>query len=153
MVSPTTGFNNTRKNILQEMPFVSENIESISYFRKAQRILFRLIRHLMSFVVHFSCWFSVFALLATIIQPNNGIVEAAHYLVRSFPDIAIPAVIHAFLSSYQGTRGSIKGTNTERQTWMEWCDMWMKWHQRQHGAKAYGYTLAETPPPSPLNVY
>lgn len=140
-------------NIFQEMPFVSENIGSTSYFKKAQRILFRLIRHLMSFVVHFSCWFSVFALLATIIQANNGIVEAAHYLVRSFPDIAIPAVIHAFLSNYQGTRGSIKGTNTERQTWIEWYDMWMKWHQKQQGAKAYGYTLTEAPPLPPLNAY
>lgn len=140
-------------NTLEEPPTVSENIRTNSYFKKTQSVLLRLIRPLMSFVVHFSCWFFAFALLATIMPPSTGIIEAAHYLVRSFPDIAIPAVIHAFLSSYQGTRGSIKGTNTERQTWMEWYDMWIKWHQRQQGAKVHGYTLAETPPPPPLNAY
>ena len=129
-------------NILEEPPTVSENIRTNAYFRKTQDVLL----HLMSFVIHFSCWFSAFALLVIIMQPSNGIVESAHYLVRSFPDIAIPAAIHAFLSCYQGASGNIKGTGTERQTWMKWHDMWMKWYQRQQEAKAIGYILDEAPP-------
>ena len=143
----------TQGNILEESPPASENMRTNSYFREAQSVLLRSIQHLMSFVIHFSCWFSAFALLATIMQPGNGIVETAYYLVRHFPEIAILAVIHGFLSSYQGTRGSTKGAATEQQVWTKWYDMWMKWHQRQHGAKTYGYTLAEAPPLPPLNAY
>lgn len=143
----------TQGNIFQEAPLASKNIGTNSHFRKIQRVLLRLIRLPMSFIVHFSCWFSVFALLVTIMEPSNGIVKAAHYLMRSFPDIAILAVIHAFLSSYQAVIGSVKGSGRERQTWTEWYDMWMKWHQRQHGAKEHGYTLAEAAPLPPLNTY
>ena len=100
----------------------------------------------MRFVVHFSCWFWGFALLVIIMQPSNGIVESAHYLVRSFPDIAILAGIHAFLSCYQEARGSIKGAAKERLMWTQWYDMWMKWYQRQQQAKAIGYILDEAPP-------
>lgn len=140
-------------NILEEPPTASENIGTNSYFKKVQSVRLRLIRYPMTFVVHFSCWFSALALLVIIMQPSNGIVEVAHYLVRSFPDIAIPTVILAFLSSYQGARGNTKGTATERQVWAKWYDMWMKWHQRQQGAKAHGYTLAEAAPLPPLNAH
>ena len=140
-------------NTLEEPPTASENIRTNAYFRKAQSVLLHLIRSLMFFVVHFSCWFSAFALLVIIMQPSNGIVETAHYLVRSFPDIAIPAAIHALLSCYQGASGNIKGTGTERQTWMKWHDMWMQWYDRQQGAKTHGYTLLEAPPVPPLDAY
>ena len=132
----------TQGNIFEEIP----------PFREAQSVLLRLIQQLMAFIVHFSCWFSAFALLATILQPSNGIVEAAHYLVRAFPDIAIPAIIHALLSSYQEARGTIKEVAKEQQVWMKWCDMRLKWHQRQQGAKALGYTLTEAPPSPPVNA-
>lgn len=140
----------TQGNILEEPP-VSESMRSTPYFREAQSVLWHSIQHLMFFVCHFSCWFSAFALLVTIMHPSNGIVETAHYLMRIFPDIAIPAVIHASLSSYQGIRGGIKGTGIARQMWMEWYDLWMKWYQRQQEAKALGYILDEVPP-SPETV-
>ena len=133
-------------NILEEPPTASENIRNNAYFRKTQSVLLHLIRPLTFFVIHFSCWFSAFALLVIIMQPSNGIVESAHYLVKSFPDIAILAAIHAFLSCYQEARGSTKGTVTERQTWMKWYDMWMKWYQRQQEAKTLGYVLDEASP-------
>ena len=133
-------------DILEKPPTASENIRNNAYFRKTQSVLLRLIRPMMCFVVHFSCWFSAFALFVIIMQPSNGIVETAYYLVRSFPDIAILAAIHAFLSCYQEARGTIKGTGTERQMWMEWYDLWLKWYQRQQEAKALGYILDEAPP-------
>ena len=133
-------------NTLEELPTASENIGTNAYFRNTQSVLSRLIQHLIYFVIHFSCWFSALVLLAAIIHRSNGMVETAYYLVRSFPDIAIPAAIHAFLSSYQGTRSSTKGSVKERQTWIEWYDMWMQWYQRQQEAKTLGYVLDEVPP-------
>ena len=53
----------TQGNIFQETPLASKNIATNSYFRKIHRGLLRLIRPLISFILHFSCWFSVFALL------------------------------------------------------------------------------------------
>ena len=141
----------TEGNMLEESPLASENMGTDSYFRRIQSLLLHLLRLLMFFIVHFSCWYSAFALLAIIMQPGNGIREAAYYVVSSFPDIAIPAVIHAFLSNYYEVRGNIKGTTEERRVWTKWYDAWVKWHHRQQGAEALGYTLDE-PSPS-LNPY
>ncbi len=138
--------------MLGESPVTSEHKRTDAYFRSTQSILSHLRRCLIRFVVHFSCWYSAFALLAIIMQPGNGIRETAAYLVNSFPDFAIIAGIHAFLSSYQETLSRIKGAAKERQVWTQWCDMQLKWHQRQQGAKVHGYTLAEAPPPPPLNA-
>lgn len=140
----------TEGKMLGESPLASEHQRSDSYFRSTQSILLYPIRLLMFFIVHFSCWFSAFVLLAIIMQPGSGIRETAYYLVRFFPDIAIPAVIHAFLSSYQEVLGRIKGAAKERSVWTQWYDSRLKWYQRQQGAKVYGYTLAEASPPPPL---
>lgn len=142
----------TAGNILEASPVASEHKRTGVYFRSTQSILSHLIRHLMFFIFHFSCWCSAFMLLAIIIQPGNGIRETAYYLVHSFPDFAIIAGIHAFLSSYQETLGRINGAAKERSVWTQWYDMRLKWYQRQQGAKTYGYTLAEAPPQSPLNA-
>ncbi len=139
-------------NMLEASPLASEHKRTDAYFRSTQSILSHLIRYLIRFMVHFSCWYSAFALLAIIMQPGNGIRETAAYLVNSFPDFAIIAGIHAFLSSYQETLNRIKGTAKERQVWTQWYDMQLKWQQRQQGAKVHGYTLAEAPPPPPLNA-
>ncbi|MYC77173.1 hypothetical protein F4X10_15525 [Candidatus Poribacteria bacterium] len=128
----------TQGNTLEELS-ASESMRTLRSVREAQSILLRPIQRLMFFVCHFSCWFSAFALLATILYPSNGIVEAVRYLVQSFPDIAILAAIHGSLSSYQGIRGNIKGTGIARQ-------MWMEWHQRQQESKTLGYVLDEAPP-------
>lgn len=135
----------TQGNTLEELS-TSESMRTLPSVREAQSVLSRPIQHLMFFVYHFSCWFSAFALLATIMYPSNGIVEAVRYLVQSFPDLAIPAAIHASLSSYQEIRGNIKGTGIARQMWMEWHDRWMKWYQRQQESKTLGYVLDEAAP-------
>ena len=143
---------NTEGNRLEASPFASEHKRTAPYFRRIQSLPLHLFRLLTFFVVHFSCWYSAFALLAIIMQPGNGIRETASYLVNSFPDFAIIAGIHAFLSSYQETLSRINGAAKERQVWTQWYDMQLKWHQRQQGAKVHGYTLAEAPPLPPLNA-
>ena len=97
-------------------------------------------------ITHFSCWFSVFAVLIIIGQLGNRIEEIAYYLVRFFPEIAIPVVILAFLSCYREARGTKKAISKEREIWMNWYDAWMKWYQRQQEAKVLGYVLNEAPP-------
>lgn len=142
----------TEGNMLEVSPLASEHKQTDAYFRNTQNILSHLIRSLIRFIVHFSCWYSAFALFAIIMQPSDGIRETASHLVNAFPDFAIIAGIHAFLSSYQETLGRINGAAKERQVWTQWYDARLKWHQRQQGAKTHGYTLAEGPPPSPLNA-
>ncbi len=139
-------------NMLEASPLASEHKRTDAYFRSTQSILSHLIRYLIRFMVHFSCWYSAFALFAIIMQPGNGIRETASYLVNSFPDFAIIAGIHAFLSSYHEILGRINGAAKERQVWTQWYDMQLKWYQRQQGAKTYEYTLAERPPSPPLNA-
>lgn len=137
-------------NTLEEPPLASENTATDSYFRLTQNILLHPLRPLMFFIVHCSCWFSAFVLIAIIMQPGNGIRETAYYVVNSFPDFAIIAGIHAFLSSSQEALGRIKGAAKERSVWTQWYNSRLKWYQRQQGAKVYGYTLAEASPPPPL---
>ena len=137
---------------LEASPLASEHKRTDAYFRSTQSLLLHLLRLLMFFMVHFSCWYSAFALIAIIMQPGNGIRETASYIVNSFPDFAIIAGIHALLSSYQETLGRIKGATKERQVWTQWYDSQLKWYQRQQGARKYGYTLAEAQPPPPLNI-
>ncbi len=140
------------EGMLEESPVVSENMRTNAYIRISQSTLFHLIRHPTSFIVHFSCWFSAFAMFAIIMHPGNGIMETLYYLVYAFTDLAIIAIIHALLSSYQEARGRIKGVTKERRVWTQWYDMRLEWYQRQQGAKTYGYTLPEAPPPPPLNA-
>lgn len=142
----------TEGNMLEASPLASEHKRTDAYFRSTQSILSHLIRYLIRFIVHFSCWYSAFALFAIIMQPGDGIRETASYLVNSFPDFATIAGIHAFLSSYQEVIGHIKGAAKERSVWTQWYNMRLKWYQRQQGAKTEGYTLAEVPPPPPLNA-
>ena len=136
----------TAGGALAESPLSSKPKRTNAYFANIRSILLYLIRLLMFFTVHFSCWFSAFVLFVIIIEPSNGITETFHHLVNSFPDFAIIAIIHAFLSNYHETMGRIKGAAKERKIWMKWYEMWMKWYQRQQEAKALGYVLNETPP-------
>ncbi len=143
----------TAGGTLAESPLSSKHKQTNAYFANIRSILLYLIRLLMFFTIHFSCWFSAFVLLAIIIQPSNGITETFHYLVNSFPDFAIIAIIHAFLSNYQETIGRIKGASKEQQMWTQWYEERMQWYDRQQGAKTHGYTLLEAPPVPPLDAY
>ena len=138
---------------LAESPLSSKHKRINAYFANIPSILLYMIRLLMLFIVHFSCWFSAFVLFVIITQPSNGITETFHYLVNFFPDFAITAIIHAFLSSYQETIGRIKGAAKERQMWTQWYAERRQWYDRQQGAKIHGYALLEAPPVPPLDAY
>ena len=112
-----------RGEIFEEPP-PSENTQADSYFKKAQKTLQFMVRHPMSLIVHFACWF-----LAFIFKYGDSL----DFLLILF--VIIPALI----SSYQEARGTVKGAAKEGAEWM-------KWYQRQTGAKAQDYTLAEVPP-------
>ena len=107
-----------------EEPSPSENVQADSYFKKTQKTLQFMARHPMSLMVHLACWFLAFIL-------KYG--DFLSYMPLLF--VIIPALI----SSYQEARGRIKGAAKEGAEWM-------KWYQRQTGAKAQDYTLAEVPP-------
>lgn len=81
-------------------------------------------RHPMSLIVHLACWFLVF------------IFRYGDFLA-SLPILFV--IIPALISCYQEARGTVKGIEKEGTEWM-------KWYQRQTGAKEQAYSLAEMPP-------
>ena len=107
----------------EELPPV-ENTQMDSYFKIAQKTVQFMARNPMSPIVHLTYWFTAFFL------PYN---EIRYSTPVQF------LVILALISSYQETRGTVKGTGKEKETWT-------KWYQRQTEAKEQGYTLAEVPP-------
>lgn len=107
-----------------EEPSPSENGQADSYFKKTQKTLQFMAHHPMSLIVHLGCWFLAFIL---------GYGDFLDSMLLLF------VIILALISSYQEARGTVKGTAKEGAEWM-------KWYQRQTGAKAQNYTLAEVPP-------
>lgn len=107
-----------------EEPPPSENIQTDSYFKLAQKTILSMIRNPLSVMVHLICWFAAFIFVF------GGILSFV---------LGLFGIIAALISSYQEARGTIKGTDKEE-------EVWTKWYQRQTGAKAQDYTLAELPP-------
>ncbi|MDE0398027.1 MAG: hypothetical protein OXL96_09500 [Candidatus Poribacteria bacterium] len=107
-----------------EEPPPSENIQTDSYFKLAQKTILSMIRNPLSVMVHLICWFAAFIFVF------GGILSFV---------LGLFGIIAALISSYQEARGAIKGTAKEG-------EVWTKWYQRQTGAKAQDYTLAELPP-------
>ena len=130
-----------QEDTLEQPPSTLEDTQAGSYFRKAQRTVFSMVRNPMLFVLHFTCWFSPFFLLLLI--EGSHVIETVGDLVKIVPYLVTFGIIPALISSYQETRGSVKGVAKETQ-------VWTKWYQRQINAIAQGYALA-APPPS-LNV-
>ena len=122
---------------LGEPPSKLENTQANSYFRKAEKTVFSMVRHPMRFVLHFTCWFLPFFLLLLI--DWSYVIETAGDLVKIVPFFVTFVAIPAFLTSYQETRGTVKGIAKETQ-------VWTKWYQRQINATAQGYALAAPPP-------
>ena len=126
-----------QEDSLEQPPLTPEDIQANSYFRKAQRTVSLMVRNPMLFVLHFTCWFSPFFVLLLI--EWSHIIKTAGDLVKIVPYLVTFGVIPALISSYQETRGTVKGVAKETQ-------VWTKWYQRQINAIAQGYTLAAPPP-------
>ncbi len=111
-----------------EEPPPSENIQTDSYFKIAQKTILSMLRNPMRLMIHFIGWVSI-------------IIFWFAEVGSSMPFLFM--VILALISSYQEARGNVKGVAKEG-------EVWTKWYQRQTEAKAQDYTLAEVPPS--LNV-
>ena len=122
-----------------------ENIRVNSYFRKAQKTLLFMIRNPKPLLIHFLCWIPTYFLLILITEfPDLAdIVRTAGNFARHFLSavsfLAIVSAIFGLISSYQETRGTVKGTAKVQQAWTEW------YHQRQ-AAKAQGVPFDVAPP-------
>ena len=122
-----------------------KNMRVNSYFRKAQKTLLFLIRNPKLPLTHFLCWMITYFLLILIsILPDlANIVRTAENFVSNFLStisfLAIVAAILGFISSYQETRGTVKGVAKAQQAWAEW------YHQQQE-AKVQE-TPFNVPPP------
>lgn len=126
-----------QEDSFEQPPSTLEDTQVNSYFRKAQKTVLSMVRNPMLFVLHFACWFTPFILLFIVDWAIT--IETApnflNFLSIGFTFAAIPALV----SSYQETRGAVKGTAKEGK-------VWTKWYQRQINATAQGYTLAGPPP-------
>ncbi len=128
-----------------ESPPPPENIRANSYFRKAQKTLLSMIRNPKRLLIHFLCWMPIYFLLILMTEfPDLAdIVRTASKFTSNFFSVisflAIVAAIFGLISSYQETRGTVKGIVKAQQVWTEW------YHQQQE-AKAQGYTPNEAPP-------
>ena len=125
-------------NTFEESPPASEDRQINSYFKKALKALISMARNPVPLIVHFAYWFSAFTLLY-VVTDWTGIIDTAHKFVKVLPHFAIPPLVLALLSSYQETRGTVKGIIKVRQAWT-------KWYHRQQEAIAQG-TRFNAPPP------
>ena len=122
-----------------------KNMRVNSYFRKAQKTLLFMIRNPKLPLIHFLCWMlTCFLLVLISILPDlANIVRAVENFARNFlsaaPYLAIVAAIFGLISSYQETRGTVKGVAKVQQAWAEW-------YCQQQEAKAQGAPFDVSPP-------
>lgn len=129
-------------NTFGESPHSSEVRNVNSYFRKSLRAVLSMVRNPMPLIVHFACWFSAFTLLFAVLFALTewaGIVDTAREFVKMLPEFALLPLVLALLSSYQETRGTVKGIAKVQQAWTEW-------HRRQQEAKTQEIRF-DAPPP------
>ena len=129
----------------EESTPLPEHIRVTSYFRKAQKTLLFLIRNPKPFIIHFPCWIFIyfFLILMTALPDIADVVRRAGSFLRNFSSaassLAIVAAILSLISSYQETRGGVKGIAKVQQAWTEW------YHQQQ-AANAQGIPFNVSPP-------
>ncbi|MDE0016257.1 MAG: hypothetical protein OXU51_08730 [Candidatus Poribacteria bacterium] len=122
-----------------------KNMQVNSYFRKAQKTLLFMIRNPKLPLIHFLCWMiTCFLLVLISILPDlANIVRAVENFARNFlsaaPYLAIVAAIFGLISSYQETKGTVKGVAKVQQAWAEW-------YCQQQEAKAQGVPFDVSPP-------
>lgn len=122
-----------------------KNMRVNSYFRKAQKTLLFMIRNPKLPLIHFLCWLlaGFLLILITILPDLANVVRIAENFARNFfsvlPFLAIVAAIFGLISSYQETRGTVKGVAKVQQAWAEW-------YRQQQEAKAQGVPFDVSPP-------
>ena len=127
-----------------------ENIRANSYFRKAQKTLLFMIRNPKLPLIHFLCWIPTYfsLILMTEFPDLADIVRTAGGFFRHLPStivfLAILATIFGLISSYQASRGTVKGIAKAQKTWTQW-------YNRQREAKEQGL-LFDVAPPSLLDI-
>jgi hypothetical protein len=137
-------------NTVEASPTSSESMRVKSYFRKAQKTILSMIRNPKLFITHFLCWiiyffcwiFTAFLLFLMTELPDiaEGVRTAGSFLLSSdVLYLAIFAAIFALISSYQETRGTVKGIAKVQQAWTEWS-------HKQQEAKTQE-TRFDMPPP------
>ena len=131
-------------NFMESSPPL-KNMRVNSYFRKAQKTLLFMIRNPKLPLIHFLCWFFTcfLLILITILPDFADVVRTVENFARNFLSaasyLAIVAAIFGFISSYQETRGTVKGIAKAQQAWAAW------YHQQQE-AKAHGAPFDVSPP-------
>lgn len=122
-----------------------KNMRVNSYFRKAQKTLLFMIRNPKLPLIHFLCWLLTyfFLILITVLPDLAKVVRTTGNFVRNLPStlvyLAIVAAIFGLISSYQETRGTVKGVAKVQQVWAEW-------YRQQQAAKAQGVSFDVLPP-------
>ena len=130
----------------EESSLPSKKKRGNSYFRKAQKTLLLLSRNPKLLLIHFLCWIPTYfsLILITEFPGLADIVRTASKFTSNFFSVvsflAIVAAIFGLISSYQETRGAVKGTAKVQQAWTEW------YHQRE--AAKVQETPFDVPPPS-----
>ena len=122
-----------------------KNMRVNSYFRKAQKTLLFMIRNPKFPLIHFLYWLLAcfFLILITVLPDLADVVRTAENFAHNFwsaiPYLAIVAAIFGLISSYQETRGTVKGVAKVQQAWAEW-------YRQQQAAKAQGVSFDVRPP-------
>ena len=122
-----------------------KNMRVNTYFRKAQKTLLFMIRNPKLPLIHFLCWLLTyfFLILITVLPDLAKVVRTTGNFVRNLPStlvyLAIVAAIFGLISSYQETRGTVKGVAKVQQVWAEW-------YRQQQAAKAQGVSFDGRPP-------
>lgn len=123
----------------------AENGRANSYFRKAQKTFLLMICNPKILLIHFLCWIPTyfFLILITEFPDLADMVRTAGNFADNFSQavvfLAIVAGIFSLISSYQETRGTVKGVIKVQRAWTEW------YHQQQE-AKAQGVRFNVSPP-------
>lgn len=124
--------------ISYEVPPVTNNEQSESYFIKAHKVILFRLRSPKRLFLHFVYWITFLLFVSVILFINDGIVVTFQYIIKDLHVLVILAAILAPISCYFETRGFLKGIAAENRRWVEW-------YHRQRAAINHGNDFEEPP--------
>ncbi len=131
--------------ISYEVPPVTDNDQSESYFIKAHKVILFRLRSPKRLFLHFVYWIAFMLFVSVILFINDGIVVTVQYIIKDLHVLVILAAILAPISCYFETRGFLKGIAAENQRWI-------KWYNRQRAAINHGANFEEPPSSQKVKV-